>query len=363
MKRTLSLLLVLPLATWVFACKDSHNGNGTANNTQSGSDGGGPGGSDGTGQPTAVDLNTNPIEGIAPAKAILEAGEYTDGPVWQAQLGVLFFTTPLGEGALYRMLPDGRVLKLRDGSSALGTTPIGNTVLATGDLITLEAKRVTRSAVANDAGPQELVIATGYGAGAAPPPDSPDGGIAAPTAGQFDTLKGGAARKDGHLYVTDPGYFTTPIANRIYHISPSNKVDVSDSFDSVPRPNGIVLSPDEKTLYVGFTNPEEGVLPFIRQYIVNADGSLGEWTKFADIGPQDSSPDGLATDMAGNIYVCTKAGVEVYKAADATKWGVIAVPEKPTGAAFGGKDMKTLFITTEGVKIWEVTTKLAGVRR
>ncbi len=363
MKRILPLLLVLSLGATAFGCKsksdkdDNDNAGDPAN--PGGEQPGGPGAPGEPGGPTAEEANTNPTEGIEPAAPVLEAGAFTDGPVWHAGMGVVFFSTPLGEGALFRMLPDGRVLKVRDGVSTAGTQPIGNTVNAAGEVITVEAKRIVRTPAE---GGDPILIAAQYTGVDPQQPDPLDPNAPPPPAGdgQFDTLNDVVARKDGTLYVTDPGYFATPVANRIYRIDPAGVVQVVEAFDDVPRPNGIVLSPDEKTLYVGFAAPVQGTLPFIRKYIVNDDGTLGEWTKFVDIGPEDSSPDGLAIDKVGNVYVATKAGVEVYKPSG-EKWGVIAVPEQPTGMTFGGEDLKTLFITTAGVKIWQVKMKLEGL--
>jgi gluconolactonase len=352
MKRILPLVL-LPLGLYVFACKSSSNdGNGTAGDgTNEPGDGtGNPGDPGSPGGPVDPnEKNINPTADLQPATPILEAGQFTDGPVWHAQLGVLFFSTPLGEGALYRMLPDGRVLKVRDGNKLAGTTPIGNTVNLAGEIITVDAKRVVRMPLE---GGEPATIATSWSGGVPPPPAQGDG--------SFDTLNDVVARKDGTLYVTDPGYFATPVANRIYRIDTAGVVQVVEAFDDVPRPNGIALSPDEKTLYVSFTAPVQGTLPFIRKYIVNDDGSLGEWVKFTDVGPADSTPDGLAVDRVGNVYCATKAGVEVFKP-DGQSWGKIAIPEKPTGMSFGGPDMKTLYVTTEGIKIWQVAMKVTGV--
>ncbi len=363
MKRILPLLLVLSLGAMAFGCKDdsdnNKNGAGDPANT-GGEQPGTPGAPGNPGDPpTDVEMNTNPTDGLEPAAAVLESGGFTDGPVWHAGMGVVFFTRPLGEGALFRMLPDGRMLKVRDGVSAQGTQPIGNTVNAAGEVITVEAKRIVRQAAE---GGDPIVIATKYTGVDQQQPDPLDPNAPPPPVGdgQFDTLNDVVSRSDGTLYVTDPGYFATPTANRIYRIDPSGAVQVVEAFDDVPRPNGIVLSPDEKTLYVGFSAPIAGTLPFIRKYIVNEDGTLGEWTKFADIGPEDSQPDGLAIDKVGNVYVATKAGIEVFKPSG-EKWGAIAVPEQPTGMTFGGEDMKTLFITTTGVKVWQVKMKLEGI--
>jgi sugar lactone lactonase YvrE len=56
----------------------------------------------------------------------------------------------------------------------------------------------------------------------------------------------------------------------------------------------------------------------------------------------------------------TAAGVEVFKP-KGEAWGTIPLPEKPTGMSFGGEDMKTLYVTTTGVKIWQVKMKVAGI--
>lgn len=370
MKRIFSLMLVVPLTAYAMtACTKDTGTEDEQNGPGAGGDNGGGGGDNGPSSPGDVapeDLAKNPIEGVEAPKPVFESGAYTDGPVWHQKLGVLFFSTPLGEGAIFKMLPDGRAMKVRDGVRAEGSTPVGNTINAAGELVTAEIKRVTRTAFDEKNTPMPpVVVATGYQGGAAPPGPAPAGDAGAPppptsTPGQFDTLNDVAANKDGTLYVTDPGFFVEPQANRIYRIAPDGKVEVVEAFEDVPRPNGIAMSPDGKFLYVGFTTPIKGTLPFIRQYIVNDDGSLGEWTKFVDIGPEDSKPDGIAVDLAGNVYVGTNAGIEVYKN-DSSKIGVVPVPEKPTGMSFGGKDMKSLYITTEGVKIWELRVNVPGI--
>ena len=92
---------------------------------------------------------------------------------------------------------------------------------------------------------------------------------------------------------------------------------------------------------------------------MNADGTLGEHSKFVDLD-NDSQPDGIEVDQGGNLFVATKAGIMVFKS-DASKIGVVAVPEQPTGSAFGGKDLKTLYITTQGTKIYEITVNVPGI--
>jgi gluconolactonase len=350
MKRYLSLLLVLPLG--VFAACASKSDSETPPTAPGETPGdpnapggpGTPGTPGGPGGPGATDaLKKNPIEGIPAAKQILEAGQFTDGPVWSAKENVLFFTTPLGAGGLYRMKEDGAAMKVLDGDPAVGGAPVGNTIDKAGLLIRVEAKRVMRSAAGGGAG---TPIATGF--------TDPEAGVL-----PFDTLNDAVMSANGNIYATDPGYFVEPIANRIYRITPAGVVQVVEAFLDVPRPNGIALSPDAKLLYVGFSAPGLGLKPHVRRYHVNADGALGEHAKWAELD-MDAAPDGIEVDQGGNVYVATKAGVTVFKS-DATKIGVVKVPEVPTGMAFGGKDLKTLYVTTQGIKIYELKVNVPGI--
>lgn len=352
MNRYLSLLLVLPMGLYA-ACSSSKgadtsadNGAGTPGMADPGATAdpnmpGAPGGP----MATPDEKAKNPIDGIAAAKLLLDTGEYTDGPIWSAKEGVLFFTTPLGIGGLYRVKPDGSAMKVRDGDKVMGEIPIGNTLDKAGNLLTIESKKIMRSGVAQDAG-APTPIATGY--------VNDEAGVS-----PFDTLNDAVVGANGTIYATDPGYFETPIANRIYRITPDGKATVVEAFDDVPQPNGIALVPDGKFLLVGFTSPIKGTSPFIRKYIVHPDGTLGEHSKFVDL-ENDSQPDGIEVDQGGNVYVATKSGIQVFKS-DATKIGVVAIPEQPTGMAFAGADLKTMYVTSGGTKIWELHLNVPGI--
>src|SRR5690606_7439186 len=170
-----------------------------------------------------------------------------------------------------------------------------------------------------------------------------------------------ARKPDGTIYVTDPGYQKEAalgaILNRIYRITPDGDVIEEARFPDAERPNGIALSNDDKTIFVSFS---AGTPPEIAKYVVEDDGSLGARTKFAD-APADS-PDGIAVDEAGNLYLAVASGVEVFKP-DGTKWGKITTDKPATNVAFGGADRKTLFITANG-GVFQVTgIKVAGVAR
>jgi gluconolactonase len=355
MKLILPILIAVPIAVAGWACSQKAGNDPTTTTNPTGTDPNAPdpgatGDPNNPGGATGADLTKNPIEGIAPAVVVLDTGAYTDGPIWDAAQGVVFFTTPLGDGALYRMREDGATMKVRDGNSSLGQVPIGNTLAKDGTLVTMESLRVMKGGQSTDAGAPK-VFASSY-------IDTGDGGTSAPH--PFDTLNDGVMGPANTLYVTDPGYFGNPIANHLFRITADGKVSIVEAYEDVPRPNGIAMSPDQKLLYVGFTQPQQGEMPYISKYYVNADGTLGEHGKFADVPPVDSQPDGIEVDQGGNVYVAAKQGIVVLKA-DGSTIGTITVPEQPTAMAFGGKDLQTLYITTQGTKIFSVRVNVPGV--
>jgi len=288
-----------------------------------------------------------PFENVDAPTVLLNIGEFSDGPVWSAQEGALFFTTPLGNGALYRMRPDGVTMKVRDGVAAQGSAPIGTTVDSMGNLLMVQARQIASMNPSLDAGADApIVIANGYAdlTGAAR---------------AFDTLNDAVISANGTIYATDPGYFTAPTTNRIYRITKTGAVSVVEEFNDIPRPNGIALSPDGKSLYVGFSVPAEGTKPFIRMYAVNDDGTLGQHAVFTefDIG---SEPDGIEVDQAGNVYVASKLGITAFSS-NGKNIGRLTLADTPTGMAFGGSDLKTMYITTQGTNVYSVKVNVAGI--
>lgn len=150
-------------------------------------------------------------------------------------------------------------------------------------------------------------------------------------------------RSDGTIYFTDPTW-QAPVPppqakTRVYRLAPgASAATVVD--DDRTQPNGITLSPDEKTLYVSS-------MTGIHRYSVAADGSTGAPARFA---PQIGGSDGMVADCAGNLYV-TSGEVVVLNPAGA-ELGRLPLPAgggQVTNVAFGGTDRKTLFITAMGL--------------
>ena len=129
--------------------------------------------------------------------------------------------------------------------------------------------------------------------------------------------------------------------NGVYRLEPDGTVTLLVA--GLTRPNGIGLSPDERTLYVANSDGPPNQLWM--SYPVLDDLSLGEGSVFFDASEmqQPGWADGLALDRSGNIYATGPGGVMIIDASG-QHVGTIAIPEIPTNVAWGD-DGKALYIT------------------
>lgn len=106
------------------------------------------------------------------------------------------------------------------------------------------------------------------------------------------------------------------------------------------RSNGIILSEDDKRLYV--TNESSIVV-----FDVQGPGKLANQREFTKLGAGGNG-DGLSVDTAGNLYVAAGPGVQIYNR-EGKYLGLIPTPTagRPTGQAFAGADRKTLYVVVQ----------------
>lgn len=355
MKRYLPFALMFVSVGLVYACSSSDEttptpdgGASSTSSTSSTSSSGGEGGTDApTDSPTDAPVsNLNPIDGVgAPAVIASLAGVGVDGFVYR---GDGLWLSDYGQSKILKFA--GQPTIVRDTAPA---KPLGNTFD--------EKANGFVACEAIEGGGGNLVRMPAAGAAVGVPivlTFQTDGGATG-----FDTPNDVVARKsDGTLYVTDPGYLKPDAQIVNNHIWRINGVNAYETV-AADRPNGIALSPDEKTLYVGFTETAK-----IQKYVVNTDGSLGaasDWVTIQGAAPVKDSValDGLTIDSAGNVYAATNGAVIVFKP-DGSQWGKIAVAgKKISSVALGGADKKTLFIGTnfnaENAS-YQVTVKVAG---
>jgi gluconolactonase len=123
------------------------------------------------------------------------------------------------------------------------------------------------------------------------------------------------------------------------------------TFDTT-KPNGLLLSPDEKTLYVAQSHYGEGNQRELRAYPIQADDTLGRYEVLHVFYPHRGI-DGMTLDAEGNIVATagwreSGPGPMIYVfAPDGRVLGTHPVPEdRPTNCTFGDDDLQTLYVTT-----------------
>ena len=170
-------------------------------------------------------------------------------------------------------------------------------------------------------------------------------------------------------------YFTDLPAGTVYRIDRPGHIARILAAPDIQRPNGIQISPDDKQLYLIEANQMEGGARMIRAYDLGTDGTVSNMRVHYNFYPGRSA-DGMSIDSQGNLYA--SAGMNQLRGTSetlATKTGVyvispegkllkfIPIPEDfITNNAFGGADMKTLYVTA-GKTVYKIRTDIAGLPR
>jgi gluconolactonase len=145
-----------------------------------------------------------------------------------------------------------------------------------------------------------------------------------------------AVRKDGAIFFTDPPYGIQPEQaelgfNGVYAIVEGKLKLLDKSFD---RPNGLVFSPDQSSLYVADTSKGH-----IRRFKVAKDGALSG----GEVWATTPNPDGLRMDSEERVWCASSDGVNVISP-EGKVVEVIRFPEQPANLTFS-KDGRTLYVT------------------
>jgi gluconolactonase len=182
----------------------------------------------------------------------------------------------------------------------------------------------------------------------------------------------------GGIYFTDPQFTMEAVkfqpGRAVYYISPDGKVTRITEPNEFAMPNGILLSPDGKTLFINNCYDDESWYPVtstkkntIWAYDVKEDGTITNGRQFTKVFLVDnvldrkgksSSADGMAIDKMGNIYVGTYYGVQIFNSKGEFV-GMINLPHFPVSLCFGDDDMKTLYIVSYQW-VYKIRTNMEG---
>lgn len=181
--------------------------------------------------------------------------------------------------------------------------------------------------------------------------------------------------RSGRIWFSDPRYIgAEPMEldhQSVYRVDPDGTVTRATT--DIEKPNGVILSPDGRTLYVAETNngsvdvtkdspdTKRGRMT-LNAFPIQADGTLGPKKVLVDFGPGPGT-DGMTIDVHGNLYAAVRAdgrfGIVVY---DPTGKELAYIPtrELPTNCCFGlGPESKTLYVTA-GKGLFRIRLKIDG---
>lgn len=296
------------------------------------------------------------LEANAKLKVESAKGEGGEGPAWHPELGVL----TSGNGSICRLARDGKASIYREGAGTNGLLWDAN-----GNLLACEPKfrRVTRT----DKSGKVTVLADNF------------------EGKKFNQPNDITVDSKGRIYFTDPCYGDRShleikdsagnIVEGVYRIDIDGKVSRIIGRE-LQRPNGILVSADDKTLFVADNNNSvlEGARKLYR-FDLKADGTVDLASKKMLYDWKDGrGPDGLKQDSRGYLFVAgglnkpnppaepsttVKGGIYIFDP-KGTFVDFIPVPtDEVTNCAFGGDDLKTLYITGGGT-LYSIRTQHPG---
>ena len=282
---------------------------------------------------------------------ITDQDVFTEGPAVDAEGNVLFTNVPVSK--ILKWNPQQKKLTVfRENShktNGLLFDPTGRLLACEGG-----AGRVTRTDLRTG---QTTVLAQQYNGFP----------LAAPNDVALDA--------NGRIYFTSrPGSDdpTKGNVNAVYRIDPDGTLTQLLAWPEIHMPNGIVTSPDDKSLYLIEAHPDADRARNIQAFDLQTDGSLQNRRTLIDFYPGRSG-DGMCIDAAGNLYVAaglhntrntsetldTRPGIHVIS----PNGKLLAYRETPedtiTNCTFGGADLRTLYITC-GSLLLSVRTNIPG---
>ena len=164
-------------------------------------------------------------------------------------------------------------------------------------------------------------------------------------------------RKPNDLVVDRSGgvFYTLTLPGEVVYVSPKGKATTVAK--DIQTPNGLILSPDEKTLYVSEYVPKN-----IISFAVGEFGELsdrGLFAKMDDGLPDLKGADGMCVDRAGNVYCAGPKDIWIWNA-EGNLLDKIACPVRAVNCAFGGPNLQELYLAGFG-GVHMQKMKVAGV--
>lgn len=257
-----------------------------------------------------------------PVELVSEGYVFTEGPLWRPSKEMIF--SDVRAAAIYRT--DGTTVRTESGgANGLANDPQGALVCTEG-----VSRRITRV----DSSGTVTVLADKYGGK------------------RLNSPNDCVMRSDGTLFFTDPSNRTNKENEElgfsgVFAISPDGKMTLL--LKDFTFPNGIALSPDEKTLYVADTMKAH-VRAFDLEGLTASNGRV-----FCSV----RIPDGIKIDAKGYLWAASVSGIAIYDP-QGNHVETVKIPKMASNCAFGGEDLKTLYVTAR-TSVYKMPTAHAGL--
>lgn len=279
----------------------------------------------------------------AQVEVLAEGFDWIEGPVWIKDKAHLLFND-IPQNTTYQWNEkEGLIIFLRPAGYALGDNPPGFELGCNGLLV----HPVTNQLIMCDHGNRCIVSLNQKNWTKSIIVDKFEGK-------KLNSPNDVVINSKGHYYFTDPPYgLTRPDFpgkeleySGVFHLKPDGELALVTK--ELDRPNGIGLSPDEKTLYVSNSGKKKIWIAID----VAADGSTGDSRLFYDVtefdkyGNPDGWCDGLAVDASGNIWATGPGGVMIFTPAG-RHLGSIETGTNISNCTFGGPNGNELYFTAD----------------
>ncbi len=294
------------------------------------------------------------IDTDAKIEVLAEGFRWSEGPAWVKDGGYLLFSD----------VPQNKVFKWKDGqglsefltpSGYTGRMPYSNEPGSNGLLINNKGELVSC-----EHGDRRLSVMPLQGGGKRTLTDHCKGQ-------RFNSPNDVTQHSNGTYYFTDPPYGLPK-----YEKDPSRETNVFGVYmldtkgntslviKDLTRPNGVTLSPDQKTLYVAQSDPDQ---PVIMAYTLDGKGRPTAGRVFYDASALFKEklpglPDGLRTDDLGNVFSTGPGGVLIISP-QGKLLGRIDTGEPTANCGWGDADGKTLYMTANN-QLMRVRVKTGG---
>ena len=287
------------------------------------------------------------LDALVPPGATIEvlaSGlDWSEGPVWSPALDALLFSD-VPQNTVYQWKEGQGLSPYLKPSGYTGPLPYSRESGSNGLLIDPQGRLISC-----EHGDRRLSL-LGPGGGKRTLTDNFQGQ-------RYNSPNDACQDRDGIIYFTDPPYGlpkgpadqdTREIPwNGIYRLAPDGHVTLLTK--DLPFPNGVALSPDEKTLYVAQSDPTAALW---MAYPLLPDGTLGPGRVFADVTPMAQSgkykglPDGIKVDPQGNLWATGPGGVHIMSP-QGKLLGRLETFAATGNCCFGGPHQEFLYICAD----------------